>query len=271
MGTEIDNITEFEPIAGHVERRLTEAIAVAKQVASRPDNAAEKDPNTPRNCRNCRNLLFFFLHLLSPPPPLFSFPFPPSSRFESRTTHAQVLAANLTMLFNEAAVPGALRGRRQGRASRRWSSCSPTPFDRYGPARRPRCASAGPAGAAQPAGRRLGRRASAASPCHPDRAGEFREGMAMAIDYANGRWAAAAQHCLVGKVPARRRAASSARRTGGREPAPCRCRARGGRRIRLLIEPINTFDIPGFFLNAHRRGRSALIDEVGSASLRVQY
>ncbi len=24
--------------------------------------------------------------------------------------------------------------------------------------------------------------------------------------------------------------------------------------IRLLIEPINTFDIPGFFLNAHRAG-----------------
>ena len=32
--------------------------------------------------------------------------------------------------------------------------------------------------------------------------------------------------------------------------------------IRLLIEPINRFDIPGFYLNTRRAGAS-IIDEVG--------
>ena len=40
--------------------------------------------------------------------------------------------------------------------------------------------------------------------------------------------------------------------------------------LRLLIEPINTFDIPGFFLTRTDQAL-ALIDEVGSANLRVQY
>ena len=40
--------------------------------------------------------------------------------------------------------------------------------------------------------------------------------------------------------------------------------------IKLLIEPINTFDIPGFYL--HRTAQAlAIIDEVGSDNLFVQY
>ena len=40
--------------------------------------------------------------------------------------------------------------------------------------------------------------------------------------------------------------------------------------IRLLIEPINTLDIPGFFLNTSRQAL-ALIEEVGSDNLFLQY
>ncbi len=40
--------------------------------------------------------------------------------------------------------------------------------------------------------------------------------------------------------------------------------------IRLLIEPINTFDIPGFYLNRTDQA-IALIDEVGTDNLWVQY
>ena len=43
-----------------------------------------------------------------------------------------------------------------------------------------------------------------------------------------------------------------------------------GAGIRLLIEPINTRDVPGFCLS-HSRQALALIDEVGSDNLRLQY
>jgi hydroxypyruvate isomerase len=40
--------------------------------------------------------------------------------------------------------------------------------------------------------------------------------------------------------------------------------------VTLLIEPVNTFDIPRFFLH-HTRQALAIIDEVGSANLKLQY
>ena len=42
-------------------------------------------------------------------------------------------------------------------------------------------------------------------------------------------------------------------------------------KIKLLVEPINTRDIPGFYPQPHRSGASRLIDEVGSDNLFVQY
>jgi hydroxypyruvate isomerase len=41
-------------------------------------------------------------------------------------------------------------------------------------------------------------------------------------------------------------------------------------KIKLLIEPINTRDIPGFFLT-HTAQASRIIDEVGSENLFIQY
>jgi hydroxypyruvate isomerase len=40
--------------------------------------------------------------------------------------------------------------------------------------------------------------------------------------------------------------------------------------VRLLIEPINTFDIPGYFLNGSKQAL-AIIDEVGADNLMLQY
>ena len=103
--------------------------------------------------------------------------------------------------------------------------------------------------------------------CLPDRVAEFRDGVARAIDYASALGAPQV-NCLAGKVAAGvsddvlrdtfvgnlRFAAAALQRAN----------------IRLLIEPINTFDIPGFYLNRTAQAL-AIIDEVGSDNLFVQY
>jgi len=103
--------------------------------------------------------------------------------------------------------------------------------------------------------------------CHPDRVGEFREGVGRAIAYANAL-DCPQLNCLAGKLPAGVGAQSAhatlvdnLRYAAG---------ALGAAGIRLLVEPINTFDIPGFFLNRTAQA-IALIDEVGSDNLFLQY
>ena len=103
--------------------------------------------------------------------------------------------------------------------------------------------------------------------CHPDRVEEFRSGVAKAIEYAK-MLGVKQVNCLVGKVPA-----------GADEKAVHQTMVENLRfaagelknaGLRLLIEPINTFDIPGFALNRTEQAL-ALIDEVGSDNLFVQY
>src|SRR6202012_379675 len=79
----------------------------------------------------------------------------------------------------------------------------------------------------------------------PDRVDEFRDGVARAIDYARAL-DCRQLNCLVGIAPAGADAAelrevlvSNLRFAAG---------ALGQHGIKLLIEPINTLDIPGFFL-----------------------
>jgi hydroxypyruvate isomerase len=103
--------------------------------------------------------------------------------------------------------------------------------------------------------------------CHPDRTAEFAEGVDKAIDYA--RTLGCGQvNCLAG-IPPPGVDAAEARATF---VANLRLAARQlkSARITLLIEPINTRDIPGFFL---QRTTSALdiIAEVGSDNLLLQY
>jgi hydroxypyruvate isomerase len=103
--------------------------------------------------------------------------------------------------------------------------------------------------------------------CHPDRGAEFREGVERAIDYAKAL-GAPQLNCLVGKAPAG--IPDDVLRSTLVENlhhAAQRLKTEG---IRLLIEPINTFDIPGFWL--HRSDQAlALIDEVGGDNLFLQY
>ena len=86
----------------------------------------------------------------------------------------------------------------------------------------------------------------------PDRVAEFRDGVAPAIDYAKAldcrssiAWSASRR-----RTPIR----ASCSETLVEQSALCRRRRWRGNGIRLLVEPINTLDIPGFFLNRHRAG-----------------
>jgi hydroxypyruvate isomerase len=103
--------------------------------------------------------------------------------------------------------------------------------------------------------------------CHPDRRAEFREGVERAIDYA-GALGVGQLNCLVGKTPADVPAAQVHETlVENLHHASQRLKEAG---IRLLVEPINRLDIPGFHL--HRTDQAlALIDEVGGDNLFLQY
>jgi hydroxypyruvate isomerase len=103
--------------------------------------------------------------------------------------------------------------------------------------------------------------------CHPDRVGEFRDGVGRAIEYA-GALGCPQVNCLAGIAP--------------KDVPPAKLRATfvdnlryaaerlGSAGIKLLIEPINYYDIPGFYLNRTAQAID-LIAEVGSDNLYVQY
>lgn len=101
----------------------------------------------------------------------------------------------------------------------------------------------------------------------PDRVGEFQDGVGRAISYAKALGCAQI-NCLAGRAPE------------GADPARLRetfidnlrfaagaLKAEG---IRLLIEPINTRDIPGFFLT-HTAEAAELIDATGLDNIALQY
>ncbi len=102
---------------------------------------------------------------------------------------------------------------------------------------------------------------------HPDRVAEFEDGVTRAIQYATAL-GCTQLNCLAGIAPAgvdqdRARATFVANLRG----AARRLQDAG---IRLLIEPINTRDIPGFFLRTTAQALE-IIGEVGSANLFLQY
>lgn len=103
--------------------------------------------------------------------------------------------------------------------------------------------------------------------CHPDRVGEFREGVGMAIDYATAL-GCPKLNCLLGKLPAGV-SPDQARKTAV-ENLRFAAKELQSAGIMLLIEPINHFDIPGFFLTRTDQAMS-IIDEVGSTNLLLQY
>ena len=103
--------------------------------------------------------------------------------------------------------------------------------------------------------------------CDPARVGEFEDGVGKAIDYA--RTLGCTQvNCLAGIAPA------------GVDPEKLRATfvsnlrfaadKLGAAGMRLLVEPINTFDIPGFYLS-HTQQALDIIRDTGSSNLFVQY
>jgi hydroxypyruvate isomerase len=103
--------------------------------------------------------------------------------------------------------------------------------------------------------------------CHPDRVDEFRAGVAKGIDYAT-TLKCRQLNCLAGTAPKdvppdalRRTFVENLRYAAGEL-------AKAG--IRLLAEPVNTRDIPGFYLNRSAQAME-IIEEVGSDNLWLQY
>jgi hydroxypyruvate isomerase len=103
--------------------------------------------------------------------------------------------------------------------------------------------------------------------CLPDRVGEFQDGVGRAIEYAQAL-SCKQVNCLAGIAPA------------GVDPDQVRATFVANLRfaadklaaagLRLLMEPINTFDIPGFYLSRTQQALD-LIAAVGSPNLFVQY
>jgi len=103
--------------------------------------------------------------------------------------------------------------------------------------------------------------------CDPARVEEFRAGVPLAIAYAKAL-GVAQLNCLVGKAPAGvpdallRQTLVDNLRFAAAELKNAQ--------LRLLVEPINSYDIPGFYLNRTAQAL-AILDEVGADNALVQY
>lgn len=103
--------------------------------------------------------------------------------------------------------------------------------------------------------------------CLPGREAEFRKSLSLAIDYAKGL-NCPRLNCMAGKPPAGT-SLEKVRRTliDNLRFAAAALEKEG---IRLLIEPLNDLDVPGFFLSRTRDAIN-LMEEVGHPNLRLQY
>jgi len=103
--------------------------------------------------------------------------------------------------------------------------------------------------------------------CHPDRISEFQDGVETALRYARAL-GVTQLNCLAGILPSGVSADNAHKvLVDNLKFAADKLKAAG---IRLLIEPINTFDIPGFYLS-HTKQAVELIKDTGSDNLFVQY
>jgi hydroxypyruvate isomerase len=103
--------------------------------------------------------------------------------------------------------------------------------------------------------------------CLPGREEEFRNGVELAIEYAKALGCPLV-NCLVGKSPAEA-PPEKVRRTlvENLRFAAATLEKEG---LRLLIEPLNPLDVPGFYLYGTRNALK-LMEEVGHPNLRLQY
>jgi hydroxypyruvate isomerase len=101
----------------------------------------------------------------------------------------------------------------------------------------------------------------------PERRGEFRDGVGLAIEYAQAL-GCTQLNCLVGIAPVD--ADEDALRYNLVDNLKFAAASLGRVGIKLLVEPINTRDIPGFYLTRTRQALELMTD-VGSSNLYLQY
>jgi hydroxypyruvate isomerase len=102
--------------------------------------------------------------------------------------------------------------------------------------------------------------------CLPGREAEFREGVETALRYAAAT-RCRALHCMAGLLPeGADRTRHEAVYVENLRHAARRCAEAG---ITLVIEPINTRDIPGYFLNYQHQARR-IVERVGEPNLKLQ-
>lgn len=103
--------------------------------------------------------------------------------------------------------------------------------------------------------------------CLPDRVDEFRAGVHQAVQYAQVL-GVQQLNCLAGKVPQGVEAAALKQTLI--DNLRYAAKVLKAAELKLLIEPINTFDIPGFYLNRTAQALE-ILDEVGADNAYVQY
>lgn len=100
----------------------------------------------------------------------------------------------------------------------------------------------------------------------PGREEEVAEGLALALRYAEAL-SCPMLHCMAGMLPPRAdRIEREPTYIANLKAAACACAEAG---ITLVIEPINTRDMPGYFLNYQRDARR-VIEAVGEPNLKLQ-
>lgn len=103
--------------------------------------------------------------------------------------------------------------------------------------------------------------------CDPLRVAEFRQGVARAVEYAHAL-GVPQLNCLAGKAPTGVAAAQLQATLLENLAFAATALKRAG--LRLLLEPINHFDIPGFYLT-HTRQALDLLDLLGADNAFLQY
>jgi len=102
--------------------------------------------------------------------------------------------------------------------------------------------------------------------CHPARVGEFQDGVGKAIEYAQAL-GCKQLNCLAGLCPHAPEERQRAAFVANLKFAALKLKEAG---IKLLIEPINTIDMPGFYLTRSKQALD-IIAEVGSDNLFLQF
>ena len=103
--------------------------------------------------------------------------------------------------------------------------------------------------------------------CHPKRIGEFQDGVGTAIEYARAL-GCGRLHAMAGVRPAG--ASEEALRDTYVANLRFAARELAKHGLTLLIEAINTRDIPGYYLTTSRQAFD-IMDEVGAPNLHFQY